>query len=126
MHTHTQVIMGHVVALVISISVDYLVINPLTAGAEASVRDFSSTQFIPKWLATALVPALAISAMAKLGCTNPPAAAASIIYLAGGRKVKNLQWLYIFMPSLLGCAIMIFVAIFVNNLSSRRKFPQFW
>ena len=118
--------MGHVVALVISISVDYLVINPLTAGAEASVRDFSSTQFIPKWLATALVPALAISAMAKLGCTNPPAAAASIIYLAGGRKVKNLQWLYIFMPSLLGCAIMIFVAIFVNNLSPRRKFPQFW
>ncbi|MGB1593845.1 MAG: HPP family protein, partial [Promethearchaeia archaeon] len=121
-----MVIMGHVVALVVSISVDYLVINPLTGGAEASVRDFSSTQFIPKWLATALVPALSISAMAKLGCINPPAAAASIIYLAGGRQVKNLQWLYIFMPTLLGCAIMIFVAILVNNLSSRRKFPQFW
>jgi CBS-domain-containing membrane protein len=34
------------------------------------------------------VPALAIAAMAKLGCINPPAAAASIIYLLGNAKVS--------------------------------------
>ena len=75
-----MVLLGHLVALVCSISVDYFVINDLTDGnAATSVRDFSSTQFLPKWLALALVPALAISAMAKLGCINPPAAAASIM-----------------------------------------------
>jgi hypothetical protein len=72
-----MVIMGHVVALIVSISVDYFVINALTDGKVswkptnssgmydvtevADVSDFSSTAFIPKWLATALVPALAIS-----------------------------------------------------------------
>jgi CBS-domain-containing membrane protein len=104
------------------------------------------------------------AAMAKLGCINPPAAAASIIYQAGNAKVKKLQvcrpkterqiintrvhsqntsfaghdmriqhshsrdvqWLYVFMPTLVGCSIMIAVAILVNNMSARRKYPQFW
>jgi CBS-domain-containing membrane protein len=41
-------------------------------------------------------------------------------------QVKKLQWLYIFMPAFVGCIIMIAVSILVNNMSARRKYPQFW
>mmetsp|Transcript_5221 Transcript_5221/g.7702 ORF Transcript_5221/g.7702 Transcript_5221/m.7702 type:complete len:482 (+) Transcript_5221:45-1490(+) len=112
-----MVFLGHMVALFISIIFDYFVVNDLT--------NFS-TAFIPMWVAIALVPALSIASMAKLGCINPPAAAASFIYLAGDSQVKNLGWLFLLMPTLIGCALMILVAILVNNLSSRRKYPQFW
>ena len=104
-----MVMLGHLVALIISIAVDYLVVNPLTGGGETAVANFSSTAFIPKWVAIALVPALAIAAMAKLGCINPPAAAASIIYLLGGAKVAsrtraclvrvNRRYLYVHMQA---------------------------
>jgi len=41
-------------------------------------------------------------------------------------QVKKLQWLYIFLPALVGCLIMIVISILVNNMSARRKYPQFW
>jgi CBS domain-containing membrane protein len=73
-----------------------------------------------------ITPALAISAMAFTGCINPPAAAASLIYATGNAKVKGWYWMFLFFPNLVGCAIMVLVAVIVNNLSPKRKYPQFW
>ena len=73
-----------------------------------------------------ITPALAISAMAITGCINPPAGAASLIYASGNAKVKGWYWMFLFFPNLVGCAIMVLVAVLVNNLSSKRKYPQFW
>ena len=32
----------------------------------------------------------------------------------------------IVMPNLAACVIMVIVGILVNNISSKRKYPQFW
>jgi|NorSeaMetagenome_1021524.scaffolds.fasta_scaffold121225_1 CBS-domain-containing membrane protein len=45
---------------------------------------------------------------------------------AGNAKVKSWYWMFLFFPNLVGCIIMILVAILVNNLSSKRTYPQFW
>ena len=73
----------------------------------------------------ALVPALAIAGMTLLGCINPPAAAASLVYATGNARVKSAGWLFI-PVHLAGCAIMVLIAIFLNNLSAKRRYPQFW
>jgi hypothetical protein len=81
-----MVMMGHLVALIISISIDYFVINSLTDGkptmvptnttgtyqltAVEDVNDFSSSAFLPKWLAVALVPALSISGTDTIAAIN--------------------------------------------------------
>jgi CBS domain-containing membrane protein len=73
-----------------------------------------------------ITPALAISGMAFTGCINPPAAAASLIYATGNAKVKGWYWWFLFFPNLVGCVLMLIVAVLVNNLSAKRKYPQFW
>ena len=52
--------------------------------------------------------------------------AASLIYATGGAKVKVYGWLWLFAPNLIGCVVMIAIAVLFNNLSGRRKYPQFW
>jgi CBS-domain-containing membrane protein len=105
-----MVLLGHILSITLAILVDYLVIANL----------------LPAWVSVALVPALAISGMAVAGCIHPPAAAAALIYASGNDKIKSFGWMFLFLPNLVGVIIMIIVAILVNNLSSKRKYPQFW
>jgi len=107
---------GHLQASVVAVAVDYLV--------DSEHTDFS-TAFIPLWVALALVPALCITLMSLTGYTNPPSAACAFIYIAGAADVKAVGWMYVVVPSLLGCCLMILVALIVNNLSAAR-YPTFW
>jgi CBS-domain-containing membrane protein len=81
---------------------------------------------LPPWLAAALVPAIAIAGMAKLGVLHPPAGAASLIFIAGGKKVTELGFMYLVMPLLVGNIICTCMAILFNNLNSKRQYPLFW
>jgi len=109
-----MVICGHILALSVAVACDYF------------VNTRFATAFVPTWLMAAITPALAISGMALTGCINPPAAAASLIYATGNATVKGWYWWFLFFPNLVGCVVMLIVAVLVNNLSAKRKYPQFW
>ena len=40
--------------------------------------------------------------------------------------MKNMGWMFVVLPNLIGCIIMLFMALIINNLSAKRKYPVFW
>lgn len=81
---------------------------------------------LPSWLAVALAPAVAIAGMLKLGVLHPPAGAASLIFIAGSRKITDLGFMYLLLPLLVGNLVCIAMAILFNNLNKKRQYPLFW
>lgn len=84
-----------------------------------------------EWLgATALAVALAVSlsvlVMQLTHTVHPPGAAAALIAVIGGPDIHALGWWFPLMPVGLGCAIMLIVAILVNNLARHRRYPRYW
>mmetsp|Transcript_37609 Transcript_37609/g.88504 ORF Transcript_37609/g.88504 Transcript_37609/m.88504 type:complete len:773 (+) Transcript_37609:118-2436(+) len=113
---------AHMIAATTALVVDHFTIE------DDFVRQYTDLHVdgIPKWVAVAVVPAIASALMAKLGLIHPPAAACSVIYIAGNARVKALGWLFLAMPVLLNCSVCLFVGCFVSNLSRDRSFPQYW
>ena len=81
---------------------------------------------IPRWLALALAPATAISAMQFFGVSHPPAGAVSLIFISGPPKITGMQWYFLLCPLLLGNVIAVLMASWINNLSSKRQYPMYW
>jgi len=108
-----NVLGGHVIATVCSITLDYLVND-------------AWLPIIPVWVAGALSPALASAIMSWFGLIHPPAAACAVIYITGDEKVKNMGWFFFVMPVLLDCTIAIVMGVLVNNMSRNRIFPLYW
>jgi len=104
---------GHVIGVVVAISVDYLTSD-----------DYFP--ILPKWFAISLVPALSIAIMAVTGLIHPPAGACSVIYISGDAHVKNMHWLFLVIPVLADTLLLIIMAIIINNMSRKRKYPLFW
>jgi CBS-domain-containing membrane protein len=44
----------------------------------------------------------------------------------GSPKIHNLGYLYVLVPVAAGITLMLLVALLVNNLSPRRRYPEFW
>ena len=78
------------------------------------------------WLASALAVATAIAAMHATKTLHPPGGATALIAVIGSDKIHELGYLYALVPVGLGAAIMMVVALFVNNIPKRRKYPEFW
>ena len=57
---------------------------------------------------------------------HPPGGATALIAVISGAKVHNLGYLYALMPVGAGALIMLAVALLVNNLAPRRRYPEFW
>ncbi len=77
-------------------------------------------------LAVALAVSLAILVMQLTHTVHPPGAAAGLIAVVGGPEVEALGWWYPLLPVGLGCAVMLVVAILVNNLARHRRYPVHW
>lgn len=76
------------------------------------------------WSPMVVVPfatALAISAMAKLGCSHPPAAAA-IVALFSEPDFSASSAVFL----LIGNVVAVLMAVVVNNLSEKRQYPVYW
>lgn len=102
-----NVVGGHVVSALIGVTVFYLVGDaPLLAASLA-------------------VPA-AIAVMHLTGTLHPPGGATAFIAATGGGGVETLGYLYAFAPCATGSAVMIAVALIVNNLPKKQQYPQFW
>lgn len=78
------------------------------------------------WLAAALAVATSIALMHATKTLHPPGGATALIYVLGSPKLHNLGYLYVLMPVGAGVALMLLVALLVNNLSPRRRYPEFW
>ncbi|KAK3301740.1 HPP family-domain-containing protein [Chaetomium strumarium] len=75
-----------------------------------------------RWLGASLACALATAAMALTGTVHPPAGATALMAVLDP-SVSALGW-FLFLPLLLGCALMLAVALLVNNI--QRRFPYYW
>lgn len=78
------------------------------------------------WLAAAVGVATAIAAMHATKTLHPPGGATALIAVIGGEKIHNLGYLYALLPVTAGAAILLFVAVIVNNIPKTRRYPEFW
>lgn len=78
------------------------------------------------WLAGAVAVATAIAFMHATKTLHPPGGATALIAVIGSEKIHSLGYLYAVMPVGLGVAIMLIVALLVNNIPKNRRYPEFW
>ena len=78
------------------------------------------------WLASALAVATAIALMHATKTLHPPGGATALIAVIGGAKIHSLGYFYVLMPIGAGAAIMLVVALLVNNIPRTRRYPEFW
>jgi CBS-domain-containing membrane protein len=88
----------------------------------------SAYQVLPNhpWLAAPLAVAFAIVVMHATKTLHPPGGATALIAVIGGPQVHALGYLYALVPVGLGALIMLVIALLVNNLPARRRYPEFW
>lgn len=80
----------------------------------------------PGWLAAALAVALAIVAMHLTRSLHPPGGASALIAVAGSPQIHELGLLYLLFPVGAGAVVLVAVALVVNNLDRRERWPVFW
>ncbi|SFG58808.1 HPP family protein [Desulfotomaculum arcticum] len=73
------------------------------------------------WWAIALGVTMAIVAMTVTYTLHPPGGATAFVAVYTGQSFS-----YIFSPVGLGAICLILIALVVNNLSSERKYPDYW
>jgi CBS-domain-containing membrane protein len=74
------------------------------------------------WLAAAVAVATAIAVMHMSKALHPPGGATALIAVIGSDKVHDLGFLYAVVPAELGAAIMLLVALLMNNLATTRRY----
>jgi len=78
------------------------------------------------WLAAALAVSTAIAMMHLTRTLHPPGGATALIAVIGSEQVHAMGYLFVLIPVTLGALLMLLVALLVNNLSSTRRYPEFW
>lgn len=78
------------------------------------------------WLAASVAVATAIAAMHATRTLHPPGGATALIAAIGSPKIHALGYLYAVVPVGVGAAIMLVVALLVNNIPKNGRYPQFW
>lgn len=78
------------------------------------------------WLAASVAVATAIAAMHATKTLHPPGGATALIAVIGSQKIHNLGYLYVLIPAGLGAVVMLVVALVVNNIPEKRRYPEFW
>ena len=76
--------------------------------------------------AICLAVPLAIGLMQLTGTMHPPGGATAFLAVAGGEGVHSLGYWYVLAPCIAGSILMILVALVVNNISPRQRYPLFW
>ena len=78
------------------------------------------------WLASALSVSTAIAVMHATKTLHPPGGATALIAVIGSNKVHHLGYLYVFVPVGIGSLVMLMIALLINNIPKRRRYPDFW
>jgi CBS-domain-containing membrane protein len=77
-------------------------------------------------LASAIAVATAIAVMHATRTLHPPGGATALIAVIGSDGIHALGFYYAFIPVGLGASMMLLVALAVNNIPRRRRYPEFW
>ncbi len=78
------------------------------------------------WLAASFAVATAIAVMHATKTLHPPGGATALIAVIGSQKIHDLGYFYAVIPVGLGAAVMLAVALLVNNIPKNRRYPEFW
>ena len=91
----------------------------------ASVIGVAIHKLIPDqlWLSSALAVSLSIVVMQITKTMHPQAGATALIANIGSEKITNLGFSYTVTPVMTGVAILLVIALLVNNIPSRRSYP---
>ena len=78
------------------------------------------------WFASALAVATSIALMHATKTLHPPGGATALIAVIGGEKIHALGYLYAIIPVGVGATIMLAIALLINNIPQKRRYPEFW
>ena len=78
------------------------------------------------WLAAPVAVATATALMHATKTLHPPGGATALIAVIGSPKIHALGYLYALVPVGAGAAIMLLVALLINNIPPHRRYPEFW
>jgi len=87
----------------------------------ACFKYISSTIF-----AAASAVGLAILAMHYLKCIHPPGGSTALIAVIGGQEIHRLGFKFVITPVLVNALVMVLLAILINNLFERRRYPSYF
>ena len=77
-------------------------------------------------LAAALSVSIAIAAMHATGTLHPPGGGTALLMVTSGPELADLGFYAVLFPVATGAAILIAVALVMNNISRRRRYPASW
>jgi len=78
------------------------------------------------WIASATAVSTAIFVMHATKTLHPPGGATALIAVIGSQKIHALGYLYVLLPAGSGAAIMLCVALLINNIPQNRRYPEYW
>ncbi len=78
------------------------------------------------WIAATAAVSLAVVVMLVTKTLHPPGGATALFAVIGSEQIHDLGFLYAAVPVGLGTLFLLIVALAVNNLSPRRKYPEYW
>lgn len=96
---------GHVISALIGVSISHLIPDLI-------------------YLSAPLAVSLSIVCMQVTKTLHPPGGATALIAVLGGESIQSLGYYYVISPVLTGALILFFVAIVVNNMTKKRKYPS--
>ncbi len=76
------------------------------------------------WLSSALSVSISIVSMQITKTLHPPGGATALIANIGSNKIHSLGYLYVLSPVFTGAVILLVIAIFFNNRTSNRRYPN--
>ncbi|KAG0047566.1 hypothetical protein BGZ83_007398 [Gryganskiella cystojenkinii] len=108
-----NVIGGHIMSSIIGVSL-YKLFNLLSAEMFIKLH----------WLLCSLAVSISLCCMQLTHTVHPPASASALIAVTGGATIYDLGYWYVLCPIALGVALMMIVAMLVNNVA--RRYPTHW
>ena len=102
--------------------------NLLVGHTLSAVVGVSCALFLSAYpaIAAALAVSLAIALMHITNSIHPPGGATALIAVIGSENIHQMGYWYVISPILSGAVVMLLVALFVNNLSPHRSYPEYW
>jgi CBS-domain-containing membrane protein len=76
------------------------------------------------WITAPLAVSLSIVLMQITKTLHPPGGATALIAIIGSDKIKDLGYLYVISPVLIGVMILLLTALIFNNMTSNRSYPS--
>lgn len=95
---------GHLISAIVGVCIYKLISNEL-------------------WLSSALSVSLSIVLMQITKTMHPPGGATALIANIGSEKIRALGFSYILSPVMSGVAILLIIALIVNNIPKNRNYP---